>query len=156
MTIEELKLWFLDKVNSCYPAIHDDYPESIFWFYDEKFVRKLKLCKINNQNITLPSKVEGYCLFCQDFKNMWFYCDHDEIWSFFYENYKYDYFDVQLFIKDALYDIEKMRKLIPHNAEHHSLQSITTIEKMSILIPCIAQSEVNVELSKTKKMKIKL
>jgi hypothetical protein len=113
MTEEELKIWFWNKFNSCYPVKHSDYPKSIFWIYDEKFVRKMKLCKINNSKITFPEKITGICLFEQDFKNGWFNCDYDEIWSFFYNNYRDRYSDVQSFIKRVINETDKMSTLTP-------------------------------------------
>ena len=115
MTKEELIIWFCDKFNSCYPVTHSDYPESIFWFYDEKFIRKLKLYKLNNQKITLPSIVRGICLFEEDSKYCWFNCNYDEIWSFLYVNYSSDYTDVQSFIKNILKDSNKFNVFTPYN-----------------------------------------
>ena len=80
---EELTKWLIDKFNSCYPVTHTDYPKSIFWFYDKKITRKIKLCKINNQDITLPAIVTGICLFEENYKNNYFNCDYHEIWTFF-------------------------------------------------------------------------
>ena len=56
MTTDELKIWFFDKLNSCYPVIHDDYPNCIFWFYDDSFVRKMKLSNISGKNLILPKE----------------------------------------------------------------------------------------------------
>ena len=108
MTKEELTIWFWNKFNSCYPVIHDDYPDSIFWFYDERYVRKIKLCKLNNQKIISPNKVIGTCLFEQDFKTKYLWCNYDDIWLFFKQNYKDNYNDVQLLIKEILSDTTKL------------------------------------------------
>ncbi len=108
MTKDELTDWFWNKFNSCYTVTHDDYPDSIFWFYSEQFVRKLKLCKLNNQDITLPDKIKGCCLFEQSFKIKKLYCDYNIIWRFFKQNYKDDYDEIQLFINDILSDTIKL------------------------------------------------
>ena len=113
MNKEELSKWFIDKFNSCYPVIHDDYPDSIFWLYDEKYLRKMKLCKLNNQKISLPNKVYGVCLFEQDIKTKYLWCDYNEIWSFFKTNYKDNYDDIQLLIKDILSDYTKLNVYTP-------------------------------------------
>ena len=63
MTEQELKVWFFDKLYSCYPVKHDDYADSIFWYYDELLVRKNKICKITGREITLPNKITGKCFF---------------------------------------------------------------------------------------------
>ena len=114
MTENELKQWFWNKFNNCYPVIHSDYPESVFWYYDEKFIRKMKLCKINNEELTLPTTIARICLFEQDFKNKWFNCNYDEIWSFFYENYNSNYSIVQSFIMNMLKETDKM-SVLTHN-----------------------------------------
>ena len=88
MSEEELKVWFFDRLNSCYPVKHDDYPDDIFWFYGDQFVRKLKLSKLSGEKIELPSKVSGRCLFYQDIKNKILYCDFDEIWIVFNKEYR--------------------------------------------------------------------
>ena len=115
MKKEELSEWFYDKFNSCYPVVHDDYPDSIFWFYDERYVRKIKLCKLNNQKISLINKVNGICLFEQDFKNKHLWCNYDEIWSFFKQNYKDNYNEIQSIIKEILSDTTKLNVYTPYN-----------------------------------------
>jgi hypothetical protein len=83
MTKEELSKWFWNKYNSCYQVVHKDYPESIFIFYDEQFLRQKKLARVLNEEIKYPSEIKGICLFEQDYKNKWFNCNYKEIWSFF-------------------------------------------------------------------------
>ena len=82
MTEKELITWFWDLYNSCYPVRHSDYPDNIFMYYDEQFVRYLKLCKISNKEIKMPTKVKGYCLFDQDWKYNVFCYDYDKIYLF--------------------------------------------------------------------------
>jgi hypothetical protein len=43
MSKEELIKWFWNKFKSCYPVYHEKYPDSIFIFYDEQFLRQKKL-----------------------------------------------------------------------------------------------------------------
>ena len=38
---KDLIEWFWDKFNSCYLVKHDDYPESVFMYYDPQYIRKL-------------------------------------------------------------------------------------------------------------------
>ena len=108
MSEEELKVWFFDRLNSCYPVIHDDYPNRLYWFYDDQFVRKIKLCRLSGEKIELQSNVSGICLFDQDIKNKFLYCDYDEIWSVFYKEYCDNYNDVQRLIKSWLEEDEKL------------------------------------------------
>ena len=46
MNETELKKWFLNKYNSCYPVVHSKTKNMTFLFYDEKFVRNIKLSSI--------------------------------------------------------------------------------------------------------------
>ena len=113
MTKEEISNWFINKLTSCYPVKHYDYPDSILWFYDENFIRKIKLCKLNNQYISLPNKVSGICLFEQNIKNKVLSCDYNEIWCFFKTNYINNYSDIQSLIKDLLSDTTKLNVYTP-------------------------------------------
>ena len=108
MNIEELKVWFFDKLYSCYPVARDYYSDSIFWFYDEQFIRNMKLCKLSGTDVKLPGNVSGVCLFQQDKKYKYLCCDYDYIWSVFEKEYSYIYSDVQSLIKSWLEDELKM------------------------------------------------
>ena len=83
MTKNELNIWFRNKFNNCYPVIHDDYPESIFMYYEPQFIRQKKMSRILGETLENPEKPSGICLFEQDHKNGYLYMDHDEITSFF-------------------------------------------------------------------------
>lgn len=64
MTLEEeLIKYFWKKFNSCYPVTYIEESNSIFFFYNESYIRKLKLYKLNKQKIIPQSKVTGNCLF---------------------------------------------------------------------------------------------
>jgi hypothetical protein len=99
MNREELEKWFLDKFNSCYPVIHENYPNRIFMLYDEQFLRQKKLARVLDEELVYPTDLKGKCLFQQDYINHNFWCDYDEIWSFFEKNYSSNYTDIQTFIK---------------------------------------------------------
>jgi len=108
MSKEELSIWFWNKFNSSYPVTHIDYPDEIFWIYDDIFIRKCKLNKLNGKEIQIPNKIKGICIFEQDIinKDIWF--DYDQIWCFFEKNYTNDFIDIQLLIKDILSDDNKL------------------------------------------------
>lgn len=106
MSKDELMIWFYEKLFSCYPVKNVDYPGSIFWFYDEKFIRKIKISKVNNKDVRLPRKVKGICLFEEDTTTGCFNCDYNQIWMFISNNYiddtKCDYETVQYLVKEFL------------------------------------------------------
>lgn len=81
MTTPELVEWFFDKLNSCYYATSIDYPDSIFFIYDESYIRKSKLCKIIGNKIISPTKINGICLFELDLIGCKLWCDYKEIWN---------------------------------------------------------------------------
>ena len=135
MTKEELSNWFWCKLFSCYPVKHDDYPNSIFWFYDEKIVRYIKLCKLNNQKIKLPNKVKGVCLFEQNINAKHLWCDYDEIWSFFEKNYMNEYNNIQLFIKEILSDDTKLNDHIPLVKLYPTNKSLPDGTKLDVYTP---------------------
>ena len=76
MNKEELKNWFWNKFNNCYPVMHKNYPKSIFMFYDPMFVRQKKLCRITGEELSYPTDVKGICLFEQDYKNGYLYMNY--------------------------------------------------------------------------------
>ncbi len=103
MSKDEISIWFNQKINSCYPVKIKNNKRSIFWIYDEQNIRKLKLCKLNNHEITLPTKIKGVCLFQQDFLNDNLWCDYLEIWKFIENNYSNNYDDIQQIIKNVVF-----------------------------------------------------
>jgi hypothetical protein len=125
MNEQELKVWFWDKFNSCYPIKHDEYPDSIFWIYDEQYIRKIKLCKINNQDIILPNKVSGVCLFEQNIENEFLYCNTIDIWYVFLPNYSANYFDIKKLITGWLKDTTKLNV---YAASHRKLDLFLNLE----------------------------
>jgi len=129
MSDEELKDWFWNKFNSCYYVKHEDYPDSIFMYYDKNFYRQKKLARVLEQEIIYPTKVDGTCLFEQDYKNNYLWCDNKEIWSFFEKKYSYNDIEIRDLIKSWLVEYSKLQVLTP-------------------LIPYIAASALLVEYSK--------
>jgi hypothetical protein len=106
MTEKELKIWFWNKYNSCYPLICDDY---IYMIYDKNFHRQMKLSRVLNTPLVYPKKHDGICLFKEDYLNQNLYCD-DEIWSVIEKNFS-NYRLTQAFIKTLLCDKIRTRTL---------------------------------------------
>jgi len=133
MNKEELTIWFWNKFNSCYPVIHDDYPNWIYWFYDETYIRKLKLCKLNNQKFVLPNKIKGTCLFKQipDINHL--YLDYNDIWLFFKQNYKDNYDEIKLFVTDILTTGEFNPLMINYFNENIITQKLNKNVTISVL-----------------------
>jgi len=154
MTKEELTEWFWNKFNSCYPVTHDYYPDRIFYYYDEKYIRKIKLCKLNNQETFSPNKVQGKCLFDQDLNNKYLWCDYDEIWNFFRNNYINNYYDIQLLIKDILSNTNKLNLYTPNNNFYDSHDLLSNTNKLNVYTPdnCILQEKIR--LSDTNKLNV--
>ena len=113
MDKEELKIWFLDKFNSCYLVKHDDYHDSIYMIYDINFIRTKKLANILNKDVEYPTEIKGVCLFEQDFKNGYFWYNYNEICSFFKENYNYNK-EISDLIKGWLEEHNKLKVLTPN------------------------------------------
>ena len=135
MSEEELKVWFFDRFNNCYPVKHDDFSNRLYWFYDEQFVRKIKLCRLSGEKIELPSNVNGICLFDQDIKNKYLHCDFDEIWTVFNKEYSDKYDDVQRLIKSWLEEAAKMKVYIPHSYHFKSAYWLEEEAKMKVYTP---------------------
>jgi len=113
MNKEELKGWFFEKLYNCYPVKHDNFPDRLFWYYDDKYIRKVKLNKISNKKVYPPNKVSGVCLFEQDLKKLILLCNYNNIWLYLYKNYSDDYSDVQELIKSWLEEESRMNVYTP-------------------------------------------
>jgi len=107
MSKDDLRLWFYEKLFSCYPVIDNYDDNKLMWFYDDSFIRKCKISKLNNKEIKLPKKINGDCLFETDELNN-IHCDYSRIWNFIGNNYTLneynDYETIQYIIKEFLID----------------------------------------------------
>ncbi|MCK9416082.1 hypothetical protein M0Q97_05415 [Candidatus Dojkabacteria bacterium] len=135
MSKEEISKWFWNKFNSCYPVVHEDYPESIFMIYDEQFLRQKKLARVLDKELSYPTEVKGICLFHQDYKNGWFECSYDEIWSFFKRNYSSNYTDIQTLIKNLLVEHDKLQALTPFYSFPTDTRQLVEQDKLQALTP---------------------
>ena len=138
----DLITWFNNLFNNCYYVKHDDHPDSIFMFYDLRYVRKIKLSQITGKPITQPKNITGVCLFEQDWKNNHLWCKYNEIWKYLEDNYSSKYNDIQSFIKDRLEEHTKMNVLTPDTIYSHDADAVIdyVIEleehtKMNVLTP---------------------
>ncbi len=132
MNKEELISWFNNKFNSCYYVKHEDYPESLFMFYDIQTIRNIKLAKLLGKPCNII-KIKGKCIFEQNYKNKHLYCDYDEIWSVLSNYYKY--YDIQSFINERLLDYDKMNVLIPFTSKMTNDFLLLDHDKMNVLTP---------------------
>ena len=81
MNKQELKEWFWNLYNSCY-KIEEDF--RISFFYDENYIRSIKLSNILETNEINPNIKEGKCLFYIFDDQL--YCS-EYIWLFLRKNY---------------------------------------------------------------------
>ena len=131
---DELIVWFWEKFNSCYLVKHDDYPESVFMFYDPQYIRKLKLANISGEKIN-KTDITGVCLFEQDWKNKKFYCDISEIWLNLYDNYYTNTIEIKQFISDRLEEHSKLSVLTPEIKLDKISDKLEEHSKLSVLTP---------------------
>jgi hypothetical protein len=107
MTEQELKNWFWDKFNSCYPVNIDG---KIFMIYDINCVRKKKLANILDKEFEYPTEPTGKCIFILDFDFGYFVCDFSEILYYLRDNGVYD---IDTLLKSWLKENKKLKRLIP-------------------------------------------
>ena len=129
----DLITWFNNLFNNCYYVKHDDHPDSIFMFYDLRYVRKIKLSQITGKPITQPKNITGVCLFEQDWKNSYLWCKYNEIWKYLEDNYSSKYNDIQSFIKDRLEEHTKMNVLTVCVHEMNMYELLEEHTKMNVL-----------------------
>ena len=133
MNKEQAIDWFWDRFNSCYPVSHSDYPKSIFMYYDEQFARKVKLSKISNLVITLPTKIRGVCLFEPNWENKSFYYNYDEVYQFLKDNYSSNYIEIKEFIQDRLNEADNTFILTSGSRMFTDSGLLNEADKMNVL-----------------------
>jgi len=154
MTDVELKNWFWNMFNSCYCVKFDDKSECVYMFYDKNFFYQKKLARILEQELIYPTKVKGICLFELDYKRNLIYCDYDEIWSFFKNEFSPEYDDIKNLIVSILaehtkienpeiYYYPKLRQLlhlkignsIPYCLDYNQHKILIEYTKLEKLLP---------------------
>ena len=129
MINKEIIDWFNNYFDNCYYVKHEDYPESIFMYYDINYVRKLKLAKIEGKNIE-KTDITGDCLFEQNWKDNTLRCNFS-IWEYFLK-YKIYYFDdVRSTIKFIIKDRPIINNLTPDFK--FSYKQLDDYHKMNII-----------------------
>ena len=150
---KELIDWFNNYFNNCYYVKHEDYPETIFMYYDVNYVRQLKLAKLEGKNIE-KTDITGICLFQQDWKYKWFRCDYILIWAYFRDNYSDNFTDFKSFITDRLEEHSKMMVLTPANSQKSDRWMLEEHSKMMVLTPSRLFKTVGKRLEEHSKMMV--
>ena len=106
MTKEELKIWFFNKFDNCYPLHKND---KIFMYYNTNFIRAKKLANILDKDISFPEKNQVLLFVINDNQ---IYCDYNLIWCFLRDNNHF-YFSTTDMIRVFLSDSDKYKHLYP-------------------------------------------
>ena len=154
MTEEQLKEWFWDKFNSCYSVKHDNYPDTIFMIYDINFIRAKKLANILDKDVKYPIEVKGDCLFQQNFKIGYLWCDYQEIWSFFKKNYSSNSKEISNLIKGWLEEHDKLKVLTPKLMSRTRLILLEEHDKLKVLTPVVGFGSHFLELEEHDKLNV--
>ena len=150
---QELIDWFKNYFDNCYYVKHDEYPESIFMFYDINYVRQKKLAKLEGKNIE-KTDITGVCLFEQEWKYNWFGCNYNLIWCYLRDNYSFNHVDFQEFIKYMLEEHTKMSVLTPSKTRRLNWSRLEEHTKMSVLTPHVHQASFYQLLEEHTKMSV--
>ena len=108
---KEIIDWFNNYFYNCYYVKHEDYPDSIFMFYDINYTRQLKLATLEGKDYVEKTDITGTCLFQLDLESNWIRCNSILIWSYFRDNYSVIYKNFQEFIRDRLEERPKISVL---------------------------------------------
>ena len=130
---QELIDWFNNYFYNCYYVKHDDFPESIFMFYDINYVRQLKLAKLEGKKYVEKTDITGICIFQQDWKNKIFRCEYQSIWCYLRDNYSFNYDDFKSFIMDRLEEHSKMKILTVNRQLNVFANVLIDHSKMKVL-----------------------
>ena len=150
---KEIINWFKNYFDNCYYVKHDDFPESVFMFYDKNYVRQLKLAKLEGRIIE-KTDITGVCVFEQEWKNKWFCCNYTLIWDYLRNNYSFSYDDIHSFISDRLEDHTKMNVLTPFSKINSGCFPLEDHTKMNVLTPGNVKRFGKVELEDHTKMNV--
>ncbi len=131
MSKEELTKWFLDKFNSCYPVIHNEHENSVFFLYDEQYIRKVKLSIIENSEIPNPKNFKGDILFELNNRTKTLYCDYSKIWTFIAKNHVNNYHEIQDFLFEIINKLDKLNEYT--TIKHYSVNFYTFIPNYGYL-----------------------
>jgi len=81
MKKEEIDIWLLNKIKSCYIVSNVNYNSNhLYLYHDKSYIRYKKLCKIGEKEPLPPNINNGICLFYLDIKYKILYCNYDDIW----------------------------------------------------------------------------
>ena len=123
MKKEELKEWFWYRFNSCYRIEHHKIKGNYLFYYNKAYNRKKKIQSLLGNEIEeiYPTEKlsDSKILFYLDYKNGWFNCDYEEIWSFFEENYSSNDLEIRDLIKGLLEEYTKLRSLTPYPKKYY-------------------------------------
>ena len=108
MKREELKIWFWNLYNSCYPILKDN---MIYMVYDINFIRAKKLANILNKDVEYPTEINGEILFEYNTKLKYLYCNYKKIWYILEKKYSNDYFKIKILIRYWLDDYNNSKKV---------------------------------------------
>ena len=111
MTKEELKIWFLDKYNSCYPINQSE--DIVNMIYDIDYIRAKKLANILNKEVEYPTEVKGIYLFEIHLELGYFIYNIDEIFTYLKHNYIVDYLEINTLISYFLEDNNNLKTITP-------------------------------------------
>lgn len=108
--IDDIKTWFIEKINSCYTVKTIELNDSILLYYDENFIRNKKISNIVGVNYKYPTKPRGECLFEINFKKKYFYYSYS-IRDYLFEHCIDEIHDNDYIIKNILIESEKFKDL---------------------------------------------
>ena len=134
MNKEELKIWFWNLYNSCYVVKYDKYPNIDFLYYDENFVRTIKISQILERDIIYSSVVVGKCLFEVEYESKCLRIDYNKIWYVLESKLSYNYQEVKSLINVWLKEHDKLNKLTPILYTHRLQILLMVHDNFKILV----------------------
>lgn len=121
MNKDELAKWLWNMLKSCYPLYYPSNPQFIYWYYNEQFTRKLKLCKLNNEKIIITGKSKGDFVFEQDIVREILYFNNDNVWHYFKKKMKTTDDQIKTMMNDILNDSIKFQGYESDNTPNYDM-----------------------------------
>jgi hypothetical protein len=147
--------FLIDKWNSCVCMTHEDEPNSIVMVYDPIFIRQKKLNSLfdSNKDITFYKTEESKVYFVQNYENIFFYVDYEEIWLVLEDKYRLKYVDIQSLIKTVLLEGDKLKSFTPFHYLSHKILLLLEGDKLKSFTPKPSFSPLRIALLEGDKLK---
>lgn len=143
MEKDKYKQWLKKIINSSYLVKKYDQNgnEKLLLYYDEKIIRFNKIKELFGNDLSIPIKYDGVCLFELDLKNNYILYDQSKIYYHLYNNYYTNNIQhINCLIKDILFEYVDKKYILTKSNDGViiNFDKFYDIKNFSILTPTLS------------------